>query len=63
MIYIDVKKEGSLDKALKKLKSKFKSSKIAEECKQRSYFEKPSVTRRNEVKKAEYRQSKFQQSE
>ena len=31
--------------------------------KQRSYFEKPSVTRRNEVKKAEYRQSKFQQPE
>lgn len=58
MIYIEIKDEkGGLEKALKKLKSKFKQTKVVEELRQRQSFEKPSVTRRKEVIKAKYRQS------
>jgi small subunit ribosomal protein S21 len=62
MIYIEIKDEkGGLEKALKKLKSKFKQTKVVEELRQRQSFEKPSVTRRKEVLKAKYRQSKQKQ--
>ena len=62
MIYIEIKDEkGGLEKALKKLKSKFKQTKVVEELRQRQSFEKPSVTRRKEVIKAKYRQSKQKQ--
>jgi len=62
MIYIEIKKEkGSLEKALKKLKFKFKQTKVVEELRERQSFEKPSVTRRNEIRKAQYRQSKQKQ--
>ena len=62
MIYIEIKDEkGGLEKALKKLKSKFKQTKVVEELRERQSFEKPSVTRRNEIRKAQYRQSKQKQ--
>lgn len=62
MIYIEIKDEkGGLEKALKKLKSKFKQTKVVEELRERQSFEKPSVTRRKEVLKAKYRQSKQKQ--
>jgi len=62
MIYIEIKKEkGGLEKALKKLKFKFKQTKVVEELRERQSFEKPSVTRRNEIRKARYRQSKQKQ--
>jgi small subunit ribosomal protein S21 len=62
MIYIKIKDDkGGLEKALKKLKSKFKQTKVVEELRQRQSFEKPSVTRRKEVLKAKYRQSKQKQ--
>jgi small subunit ribosomal protein S21 len=62
MIYIEIKDEkGGLEKALKKLKSKFKQTKVVEELRNRQSFEKPSVTRRKEVLKAKYRQSKQKQ--
>lgn len=62
MIYIEIKDErGGLEKALKKLKSKFKQTKVVEELRKRQSFEKPSVTRRNEIRKAQYRQSKQKQ--
>ena len=62
MIYIEIKDEKvGLEKALKKLKSKFKQTKVVEELRNRQSFEKPSVTRRKEVLKAKYRQSKQKQ--
>jgi len=62
MIYIEIKDEkGGLEKALKKLKLKFKQTKVVEELRERQSFEKPSVTRRNEIRKAQYRQSKQKQ--
>jgi small subunit ribosomal protein S21 len=60
MIIIEVKggKDG-LEKALKKFKRKFDKIGIAKELRRRKEFTKPSVERRNEIKKAKYIQHKF----
>jgi small subunit ribosomal protein S21 len=57
MIFIDLKKEKSLDSALKKLKNKFFERKTKDELNERREFTKPSVRRRNQIRDAEYRQS------
>jgi small subunit ribosomal protein S21 len=57
MIFIDLKKEKSLDSALKKLKNKFSERKTREELSERREFTKPSVRRRNQIRDAKYRQS------
>lgn len=57
MIFIDLKKEKSLDSALKKLKYKFSDRKTKEELTERREFTKSSVKRRNQIRDARYRQS------
>ena len=56
MIIIDVKKEKSLDSALKKLKYKFTKNKTREQLFEKQEFVKKSVVRREEIKKAKYKQ-------
>lgn len=56
MIIIDLKKEKSLDSALKKLKYKFTKNKTKEQLFERKEFTKKSVSRREEIRKAQYRQ-------
>jgi small subunit ribosomal protein S21 len=56
MIIIDLKKEKSLDSALKKLKYKFTKNKTKEKLFERKEFTKKSVARREEIRKAQYRQ-------
>ena len=56
MIIIDIKKEKSLDSALKKLKYKFTKNKTKEQLFERKEFTKKSVARREEIRKAQYRQ-------
>jgi small subunit ribosomal protein S21 len=56
MIIIDVKKEKSLDSALKKLKYKFSKSKTREELFERQEFTKKSVSRREQIRKARYKE-------
>ena len=60
MIIIEVTggKDG-LEKALKKFKRKFDKIGISKELRRRKEFTKPSVERRNEIKKAKYIQHKF----
>lgn len=60
MIIVEVQggKDG-LEKALKKYKRKFEKIGIAKELRKRKEFVKPSVERRNEIKKAKYIQHKF----
>jgi len=55
MIYINVKDNENLDKALKKYKKKYEKIGIMKELRSRQAFEKPSITRRMEIKKAAYR--------
>jgi small subunit ribosomal protein S21 len=55
MIYINVKDNENLDKALKKYKKKYEKIGVMKELRSRQAFEKPSITRRMEIKKAAYR--------
>ncbi len=60
MIIVEVQggKDG-LEKALKKYKRKFDKIGITKELRRRKEFTKPSVERRNEIKKAKWRQMKL----
>ena len=55
MLIIDVKDSDSIDKALKKYKKKFERAGILKELRSRQHFTKPSIKRRTEVLKAQYR--------
>lgn len=59
MIKIDIKKEGGFDKAMKKLKWKFEKSGVVKELRKRQSFVKKSIERREEIKKASYKESKI----
>ncbi|MCU0430616.1 MAG: 30S ribosomal protein S21 [Cytophagaceae bacterium] len=56
MIIVNVKENESIDKALKRFKKKFEKTGVLKELRGRSYFEKKSVSRRNQVIRAAYRQ-------
>lgn len=56
MIVVNVKENESIDKALKRFKKKFEKTGVLKEVRRRSYFEKPSVSRRHERIRAAYRQ-------
>jgi small subunit ribosomal protein S21 len=56
MIKIDLQKEKNLDSALKKFKSKFDKLGLKKELLNRKEFVKPSITRREEIKNAIYRE-------
>jgi small subunit ribosomal protein S21 len=61
MIIIDLKKEKSLDSALKKLKYKFTKNKTKEQLFEKKEFTKKSVSRREEIRKAKYKQLRIDQ--
>ena len=63
MIIIDLKKEKSLDSALKKLKYKFTKNKTREQLFEKQEFTKKSVARREEIRKAKYKQFRKDQEE
>ena len=63
MIIIDLKKEKSLDSALKKLKYKFTKNKTKEKLFEKKEFTKKSVARREEIRKAKYKQIRSDQEE
>lgn len=56
MLIIDSKDCENIDKALKKYKKKFEKSRTLNQLRSRQHFTKPSVSRREEVLKAAYRQ-------
>jgi small subunit ribosomal protein S21 len=62
MIIVPVKEGENIERALKKFKRKFEKTGIIKELRGRQEFTKPSVKRREEVKKAIYIQ-KLQQTE
>lgn len=59
MIIINVKENESIEKALKRFKKKFERTGVLKELRSRNYFEKKSVSRRNEKLKAAYRQKMY----
>jgi small subunit ribosomal protein S21 len=54
MIVIPVKDGENIERALKRFKRKFEKTGAIKELRNRQAFEKPSVVRRTEVKKAIY---------
>lgn len=56
MLIIKIEGKTTLDSALKKLKQKFSNTKVAKELNERKTFKKESQKRREEVKKAKYRE-------
>jgi small subunit ribosomal protein S21 len=56
MIIVNVKENESIDKALKRFKKKFEKTGVLKELRSRTAFEKPSVSRRNEIIRAAYRE-------
>lgn len=56
MLIVNVKENESIDKALKRFKKKFEKTGVLKELRSRTAFEKPSVSRRNQIIRAAYRE-------
>ena len=63
MIIIPVKEGENIERALKKFKRKFEKTGVIKELRERQAFTKPSVKRREEVKRAVYVQQLKQNEE
>lgn len=61
MLIVEVKDNEGIDKALKRYKRKYQKAQVIQELRRRQHFTKPSVKRRNEVLKAQYKQQKQQE--
>ncbi|MDN4164500.1 30S ribosomal protein S21 [Cytophagales bacterium LB-30] len=59
MIIINVKENESIDKALKRFKKKFERTGVLKELRARTFFEKKSVKRREEIIRAAYKQKMY----
>jgi len=55
MLFIDIKKSGGIERALKELKRKFSKTGQLKELRERQEFVKGSVKRREQIKKAKYK--------
>ena len=55
MLIIQLKEGDNIEKALKKYKKKFEKTAVVKQLRDRMKFTKPSVRRRDTVKKASYR--------
>lgn len=58
MIIVTVSKEKGIESSLKKFKFKVQRTKLIQELRERKEFQKSSITRRNEIKKAIFKQKK-----
>ncbi|MEK6616910.1 MAG: 30S ribosomal protein S21 [Bacteroidota bacterium] len=56
MLTVSVKDGEGVEKALKKLKKKFEKTGVLRELRKRQVFTKPSVVRREIIKRAKYKQ-------
>ncbi|MFN0049162.1 MAG: 30S ribosomal protein S21 [Cytophagales bacterium] len=59
MLIIEIKENENIDKALKRFKKKFEKTQVLKELRRRQAFIKPSVEKRDEVKKAVYINDKY----
>lgn len=59
MIIVPVKDGDTLEKALRKYKKKFERTGVLKEIRRRAFFTKPSVERREVIKKAKRREAHF----
>ncbi|CAM1347739.1 MULTISPECIES: 30S ribosomal protein S21 [Tenacibaculum] len=61
MLKIIVKEGENIDRALKRYKRKYRDVKILQQLRNRKQYDKPSVIRRAEVKKAAYKEQLFKE--
>lgn len=57
MLIVKVKDGEKIDRALKRMKRKFRNTKVLQNLRENRYYTKPSVIRRQELQKATYVQS------
>ncbi|MGM0635088.1 MAG: 30S ribosomal protein S21 [Bacteroidota bacterium] len=57
MLVVKVKDGEKIDRALKRLKRKFRDTKVLQTLRDKKEFKKPSVLKRQQLKKAQYIQS------
>ncbi len=57
MLIVKVKDGEKIDRALKRMKRKFRNTKVLQNLRDNRYYTKPSVIRRQELQKAAYVQS------
>ncbi|MDR1023786.1 MAG: 30S ribosomal protein S21 [Prevotellaceae bacterium] len=55
MIIVPIKEGENIERALKKFKRKFEKTGVVRELRSRQFFVKPSVVRRDQIKRAAYR--------
>ena len=57
MIIVPVKEGEAIEKALKKFKKKFEKTGVLKSLRERQKFTKPSVVRRETIKRARYKEA------
>jgi len=55
MIQVNLHKDESVERALKRLKRKLDRDDVIKECRNRRYFEKPSAKKRRRMKEAKFK--------
>ena len=55
MLIIPIKEGENIDRALKKYKKKYEKTNVMKELRKRKEFEKPSISRRQQVIRAAYK--------
>ena len=63
MLIIKIEEKDTIEKALKRLKRKFDKTEVVKELRERKYFTKKSVKKREQKKKAIYIEQKFKTEE
>lgn len=63
MLIVPVKEGENIERALKKFKKKFERTGTVKELRSRQHFTKPSVERREEIKKAIYKEQMKREEE
>jgi len=56
MLIIPVKEGENIDRAIKRYKRKYRNTKVLQEIRERKEYTKPSVGKRAQLKKAQYKQ-------
>lgn len=63
MLHVQVKEGEGVEKALKKLKKKFEKTGVLRELRKRQTFTKPSIQRRETIKRAKHKQRLIEAAE
>ncbi|WP_428740646.1 30S ribosomal protein S21 [Tenacibaculum sp.] len=56
MLIIQVKEGENIDRAIKRYRRKYRNTKVLREIRERKEYTKPSVSKREQLKKAQYKE-------